>query len=212
MNVRNVAVIGTGGLGREIIDCLDLLGDRFRLAGVLDDDADASSGFDYLGPIASENIPCGVAVIIGVGDAAARYHIVDRLGAGVSYQSIVHPYSSLSPNATIGAGVFVSPFTYVGTGASISDHVVLNVHSAVGHDATVDRFSMLSPYATLNGDAHVGEGCFLGTAAVVGVGVRIGAWSRIAAGTVADKACEVGSLVGGNPSKSRVMFRSPTER
>jgi len=211
----SVVVAGAGGLGREIADAVVLHSKSGGIvfAGFVDDGAtEPIDGLgDVLGPITPETLAThGFQVILGIGDPETRLRLAQRLGEATEYATVIHPTASVSPLASVGHGVFVGPFAYVGPHARVDDHSVLNIYSSVGHDAVVERGAVLSPYATLNGHAVIGTGVLLGSSAVVSVGVQVGAWSRVATAGAVMADCEPGSLVAGNPAKSRVLFRPPT--
>lgn len=209
--MTRVVVVGSGGLGREVIDVLaatERMGGP-RFVGVLDDHPPPAWIGPHLGPVSGSNVPLGASVVIAVGDPETRLRLVSRLGGGIDYANVIHPTAVVSDRASLGRGIFAAPYSYVGFGSVVGDHVVLNVYASLGHDTTAGDAVVLSPYATLNGHAIVGQGCFLGTRAIVGVGHSVGAWSKIATGSSVTTDLGIGTLAIGNPAKGRVMFREP---
>ena len=208
----SIAVIGAGGLGREIRDAIEACVGRGGpgFAGFLDDTA---VGDDVIGDVRSAAaLAPKTGVIIAIGEPAVRYSVANRLSATSNWTTVVHPSAVVSTRATVAEGSFVAPLSYVGAGAVVGSHAVINVHSQVGHDASTGAFVTLSPMCALNGGAVVGDGCFLGTAATVGVAVHLGRWSKVAAGARVTSSTGEGHLLTGNPATGRAMFRPPLER
>lgn len=207
--LKNAVVIGAGGLGREVRDAIEDAAETGgpAFAGFLDD---AATGPDVLGPVSlASTLPADTGFIVAIGDPGVRRQLVLGLGSLDRWITVIHPTAVVSKRATVGAGCFLAPLSYVGAGAVLGDHVVVNVHSQVGHDATAGTFSTLSPMCALNGHSILGEGCFLGTSASVGVGVEIGQWTKVAAGARVTKSVGDGFLLTGNPAAGRAMFRRP---
>jgi sugar O-acyltransferase (sialic acid O-acetyltransferase NeuD family) len=214
-----VFVVGAGGFGRELmlyVQDLQGRGARFEIAGFLDDNPDALSGVGAAAPIVGSidgHSPSSTErFAIGVGDPAVRRRIASTLSQrGAKYLTVVHPQAWVAPDAQLGEGCVLAPFTFVGPGASLGDQVLLNCFASVGHDADVEKFSVLSPYAVINGAAKLGQQVFLGTHATVVAGKKVGAYSKVSAGSVALRDVPAGALVSGNPGKSRVMFDIPQD-
>ncbi len=217
--MERVLVVGAGGFGRELMQYVtDVLrqGAAGEIGGFLDDNPQALQGQEGLPPIVgsiAEHVPAaGERFVIGVGEPALRYRIAEQLSArGAEYLTVVHPLAWVAPGVQLGPGCILAPFTFVGPGATLEDHVLLNCYASVGHDGYVERCSVLSPYAVINGEATLEQQVFLGTQATVVAGKTIGAYSKVSAGSVALRDVPKGSLVAGNPAKSRVMFAIPQD-
>jgi acetyltransferase-like isoleucine patch superfamily enzyme len=101
--------------------------------------------------------------------------------------------------------VLVAPFASVSHGATVEPHVLLLPYSLVGHDTAIGRYSVLSPHAVVNGESTVDEGVFLGSMACVNPRLKVGAWSKLAAGSISYDNIPAGSLVEGNPAVAHAM-------
>lgn len=214
--MADIVIVGGGGFGLEVITyLLDLMaGDRdMRIRGVVDDGSPRLADFPlplpHLGGIDDYRAEEQDRLLIAVGDSAARWKVARRLG-GARFHTLVHPTAYVAPSATLEPGAIVCPLAFVGPLAHVGAHAALNVQSSLGHDARLGAGSVLSPGAKVNGGASVGDGCFLGTLATVSPGATIGAFSKMAAGSVFSGEAEAGSMIAGSPARSRVMFRPPT--
>ena len=214
-----VLVVGAGGLGRELMLYLQDLrahGAEFEIAGFLDDNPDALAGVEtsasILGSIERHDPRPSERFVIGVGNPALRHRFATMLTRrGAKYQTIVHPNSWVAPGVRLGEGCILAPFTFIGPGAVLEEHVLLNCFASVGHDSHVARCTVFSPYSVINGESSLGQQVFLGTHATVVTGKTVGAYSKFSAGSVALRDVPAGSLVSGNPAKSRVMFSIPPD-
>lgn len=215
-----LVIVGAGGFGREVLayardtarDHRD--GAAFTEIVLLDDRPDALDGYEVdarvVGGVDDGPIGPDDRVIVAVGDPAARFALVRRLQPrNVQFATLVHPLAYVATDARIQPGVVIGPFGFVGPSAWVGPHVVLNTYASVGHDAVVGRYAVLSPYSVVNGGVSVGEGAFLGTQAAVVVGLTVGPWAKLAAGAVAHRDVETGTLAVGNPARGRVMFAPP---
>ena len=210
-------ILGAGGFGREIVEYvrdLQAAGSPYAFAGFLDDRADALRKAGSIDPILGTTHDAGsfpdAHFVIAVGEPATRALLAARLQqVEATLARIIHPTAQVSPSARIGDGTIICPFAFLSTDAVIGRNVAVNVFATIGHDAAVGDDSVISPYSAVLGNAHLEQRCFTGTHASITPGVRIGADSKVAAGSVATLDLPPGSLAAGNPARSRVMFASP---
>lgn len=213
---RAVILVGAGGFGREVLRYVkDAVGNdpRVRLKGFLDDNPNVLQGFQcelsILGSIRGYRIEAEDHFVMAIGDPLTRAKIIREMeGRGARFITIIHPTAHVASNATIGNGCIVSPFSSIGSDAKIGNHVVLTWYSSLAHDSITHSFVILSPYATANGSVLLEEGVFLGTHATVNPMIRVGAWSKIAAGSVVYRHVAPYCLAMGNPAEARPMLRN----
>lgn len=178
--MRSLIIVGAGGFALEVAayveDILRSGKPFYPLRGFLDDGKPVGTpfaGYEILGktdlPIDSEAV-----YALALGSPQARKALTLKLGGlGASFANIVHPSAYVAETASLGKGVILAPFTFVGPKAEIGDQAFLNVHSMVDHEAKLGRFSVLCPYAGLHGTASAGEEVLLGSHAYVTAGFHI---------------------------------------
>lgn len=182
-----LVIAGAGGFGRTV---LQFAADaELRVAGFVDDRADALSGFEVpvqvLGPPESLTPRSSWRLIVAVGDPVARRAITARLAVlGSPYLTLVHPLAYVAPSARIGTGCVVGPFAFVGPDAVLGDHVAVNAHGYVDHDVRVGPWSYVGPRGTISGFAELGECVSVGAGATIAYGTRITENSRLQPGAV----------------------------
>ena len=213
MSVEEVLVIGAGGFGLEVAQySLDAatFGWPFRITGFLDDGIPTGTevvpGLEVVGGTDAASLKHR-NLLIAIGDSDIRSNISKRVReCGGQLVTLVHPTAYIAPTAKIGSGSLICPFATVSARAVVESNCVLNNYACVGHEAHLGDGSVLSPYSAILGRGRVGRSCFLGTCAAVGPGVSIGASSKLAAGSIALRDAAAGSMIVGNPAKSRVLF------
>jgi len=198
---RSLLIIGGGGHATVVAEAASLAG--WRIVGFLDDDADAPLGAfaERIGSMATIEAPELTEhhpTIIAVGDLRFRRELVGLIGG--DFATVIHPAASVSPSATIGAGVFIGPGAVVHTNATIGAHATVNSGAIVEHDAVIGENAHLAPGAALGGAVHVGAGSLVGLGARVIPGVHIGDDAVVGAGAVVIRDVAVGACAVGVPA------------
>ena len=191
--MKEVAIIGAGGHGREVADILRhqaSRGEPVAPLGFIDENASLHGreidGLPVLGDWSwFEGAAAGVAVICAVGTPSVCMKLARRAEAlGLPFARAVSPLAHVSARARLGEGVTLFPHAVVNTGASLGAHGILNLGATVSHDVTVGPCCNVNPGARLAGDVRVGEGCYIGMGAQLIQGVTVGAWTTVGAGAV----------------------------
>jgi UDP-3-O-[3-hydroxymyristoyl] glucosamine N-acyltransferase len=92
----------------------------------------------------------------------AVFASADRRPSGIS------PRASVSPDASLGAGVTIMDFSYVGPGASIGRGTVVYPNAYIGGDASVGEDCIIYSGAAVRDRCLVGNRCVLHPGAVIG--------------------------------------------
>jgi UDP-3-O-[3-hydroxymyristoyl] glucosamine N-acyltransferase len=194
VDMKKIVVICKGGFGKEM---LDYLSDTFS----------ADSGYEFeriqdLFPDDKLIVKPDEVFVVPNGDPAVKARLVKKIEqAGGQLLSVIHPTCYVAKTATIGLGVIMCPFAYVGPGAVLAPHVTMNVHCGCGHNARIGSYSVLSPYAAVAGAAELGEGVFLGSYAFVAPEKHVGNHSKLSAGTITHNDVPENALAVGNPAR-----------
>lgn len=200
----DILILGAGGHGKVVADILCCAGARVR--GFLDDDpatwGTLRLGLPVLGAVATHAVHAP-AVILGIGDIAARRDLVARLSAGKAprWCVAIHPRATLARSVAIGAGVTVMAGAVVNADTTLGDHCVVNTGATVDHDCAIGPYAHIAPGAHLAGGVHVGAGALIGIGAVVTPNLTIGVGSVVAAGAVVIADVPDGVTVKGVPAR-----------
>lgn len=162
-------LVAAGGLAREVLEVVRLVG-AFGQIRVVDDDP-ARWGHDVDG----EPVVGGLElvreyddhrVLVCAGHGRARRDIVARLtGLGVDpgrYESMVHPGVRVPPGSSVGEGSILFEGVVLTTHVRIGSHVVVMPHATLTHDDVLADFATICAGVTLGGNVHVGEAAYLG--------------------------------------------------
>ena len=143
------------------------------------------------------------AVAIGGSRGHQRLSILSTLSDyGLDTPSIMHQTSTVSSDATIGAGCQLLANSVVGPLVKMGMACILNHGAIVDHECTLGSGVHLGPSATICGCVTVGENVFLGSGSVILPRLRIGDDCIIGAGAVVTKNVSAGTVVIGNPARA----------
>jgi sugar O-acyltransferase (sialic acid O-acetyltransferase NeuD family) len=197
----HVILIGGGGHALVVAEAATEAG--IKIDGFVDDTADpllARLGVaKHLGPLSVLG-RFSHAVILCVGDVAARRRLAVSGLRLTPAATVVHPAAWVSPSATLGAGVFVGPRAVVHTRARIGDHAIINSGAIIEHECVVGAHAHVAPGAVLGGNVSVGPGALVGLGARVLPGVLLGDGAVVGAGAVVVRDVGNGKSVRGVPA------------
>lgn len=205
---KNLWIVGAGGFGREVFSMTHSARGadvEWRVAGFLNDIADALDGFAGFPPIAggTDYRPQPNDVFIcAIGDVNGRRAVCEKLsGRGAVFVNVISEGALISGAAQLGKGLIVEAFTGIAANAQVGDFTTILGHTTIGHDVKIGRYAQISPYCDIHGWAEIGDGCMIGSHAVILKKVKIGAGATIGAGSVVISDVPPGATVFGVPAK-----------
>jgi sugar O-acyltransferase (sialic acid O-acetyltransferase NeuD family) len=191
---RKIAIIGAGGLGKEILSILEACNEerpqfeilgfivhaQYGAPGTLVNDFPILGGFDWVSSHAHQ-----VEFVCGVGAPQDRLRLVgEARQAGGRFCTVCHPTATLSRTVTLGEGTVLMPLSGLTSSIRIGAHVVVNPGCTIDHDTNIGDFVTLSPGVHIAGHVTIGEGCNIGIGASIIDRRTVGAWSIIGAGAI----------------------------
>jgi sugar O-acyltransferase (sialic acid O-acetyltransferase NeuD family) len=153
------------------------------------------------GSVAGHEFSTEDVAVIAIADPRTRERIAESIASRVTFETLIHPTAIVGSHSPIGAGCILCPRVTVTTNVRILEHVHLNLHSTVGHDATLEPFCTLSDHVDVCGGVYVERGAFFGSHASVTPLVRVGAFAKLGAGSMALKDVPSGMVAVGVPAR-----------
>lgn len=206
--MRDLVIVGVGGHGREILQCVTDINKcepRWNVLGFVDDDCEWAqvSGMPVLGTRSwLKDRDC--SVVVAIGSAAVRRRVVEGLALiGVSqFATLIHPSAQIGESVRIGEGAMICAGTILTTHIEVGRHVIVNTGAVISHDCELSDFATVAPRACLCGAVRLGEGAELGAACTVLPGVEIGTWASVGAAAAVVSNVAGGDRVVGVPARS----------
>ncbi|MCD8186107.1 MAG: serine acetyltransferase [Rikenellaceae bacterium] len=195
--MKDIAIYGAGGLGREIAALIELINAAtpapyWNFMGFFDDGKDLGKDYPYgkiLGGMEElNNWEKPMALALCIGDSESLRNVRNRISNSLVYfPNLISPdIVRMDPKRLkIGKGNIIQHFTLFSVDVEIGDFNIFNCRTNVGHDTTIGSFNLFMPSVSISGGVTIGDGNFFGTASTVlqylkiGNGVRVGANSLI---------------------------------
>jgi sugar O-acyltransferase (sialic acid O-acetyltransferase NeuD family) len=192
--MKNIIIVGAGGLGREMLALLKNINSvepQYNVLGFVDDGktaghvvngAEVLGGVEYLNTLNNET-----AVIIAISLPKVRKEIFDKItNQNVFFPSIIHPSCIISDTdfVDMGKGCILCINTVLTTNIVLGDFVLINAGAILNHDAQIGSYSTIMPGVNISTGAQISKGCYIGTGSKISKPAVISAWENLPAGTI----------------------------
>lgn len=216
--VKTYAIIGSGGLGREVFPIAAASLAREIEAGatmvfaVEDGYPTGTANGHRVVTIAQliSDFPRPVSFAVAIADGPARARITALCKQqGMMQFEIRAPESLVMEGSTIGPGAILAPFTMVTANSTIGESFHLNYYACVTHDCVIGDFVTFGPRVQCNGNVIIEDGVFVGAGAIIKQGTPekplvIGRGATIGMGAVVTRSVPADMTVVGNPARAYV--------
>ena len=211
--MKDIAIYGAGGFGREVACILDKINEiepTWHLVGFFDDNPELK------GQMISHYAPClggidelntydkEIGITITIGSPKTVETVVAKISnPNVTYPNIIHPNFVMADEVTfhIGKGNIIQRDCKVSCDVTLGDFNVLNGNTAMGHDVNVGSYNVFMPAARISGQTNIGDRNFFGVGCIVLQQMKIGNEIKLGAGSVLMTKPKDGFLYMGNPAK-----------
>lgn len=209
--MKNIAIIGAGGFGREvktILDSINKINPTYNFIGFYDDGVEKGTivnGFPVLGGIEDLNaIEESCSIVISVAEPKTKSLIFNKIkNNNVDFPTLIHPSVLISDDfVEIGKGCIICAGTIITCNIIIKDFVILNLMCTVGHDTTISSFCSFMPSVNISGEVLIEEKVYVGTGAKIINQLQIGANTIVGAGAVVSKTLPENCTAVGIPAKA----------
>jgi sugar O-acyltransferase (sialic acid O-acetyltransferase NeuD family) len=209
MNLKDIAIIGAGGLGKEVAVLIHQINQKeltWNVIGFYDDAVSIGNkvaGHLVLGKIVElGKIDYNLNVIVAVGDPIIKSKIVSEIAnPKISFPVLVHPAAGVGLGIELGAGTIITAGCQLTIDIKTGAHVLINLNSTIGHDVSIGSFTCVMPGVHLSGFVTIQDKVLIGTGASVLQHLRIGSSARVGAGAIVTKNVADNATVKGIPAK-----------
>ena len=207
---KKIAIIGGGGLAKEIIEVIEILdyevfgifaqedpGMRYSYKGYLDELLENRSEFSgvilAIGAFNPETIKIRNSILLFL-----NTHNIEQI-------SIISPNARIGSGVKIGKGVYIAHNSVVAVDAKICDSVMINTGSLIGHDTTIFPNSIIGPKVFIGGNCVIENDVTIAASSNILQSIRIGANSTVGISSLVLKSLKPNSFT--MPEPSRVISR-----
>jgi sugar O-acyltransferase (sialic acid O-acetyltransferase NeuD family) len=211
--MKDIAIYGAGGLGREVYCMLQSLNKEkplWNVIGFFDDGIPIGNKNEYGSVIGGINElndwKDELSVVMAIGSGKTVKAIVDKIiNDRISFPNIMnHPFLADDNNLKVGKGNIVARDCSFSCAVKIGDFNLFNGSIVFGHDVHVGNFNTFMPAVRVSGEVEIGDENFFGVGSIILQQIRISNKVRIGAGSVLMHKPKEGQLYMGNPAK---LFR-----
>ncbi|MCR5667265.1 MAG: acetyltransferase [Eubacterium sp.] len=207
MQDRKLGIFCAGNLGREIYDIairINEIEHRWQEIVFVDNDETKSEYYgqkvyrlaDFKGRQDE------MELVVANGEPQTKKEIYLQIKqAGFHLTNLMDPTAIISPTATIGEGVIVTPYSTINSNVTIGDNVLVQSYVRVGHDIKAESHCVISANTAIGGATIVGEGAFIGMGAAIKEELHIGEYAIVGMGAVVYKDVAAHAVVIGNPAR-----------
>ena len=211
--MKEIVVIGTGGLAREFSSYFGNSNEEISIVGYFSTNIEEHKFFSLPGTLFEGEITPEIVgtdqVVIAIGNPSIKKRISEHLKKlGFYFPSFIHSSSIVSNRAIYGEGVIVSPNCTVSPNVNLKDFCYLNFNVGIGHDAKLENYCQVNPGVQIGGSSKIGEETLIGSGSTILQNVEVGAGVTIASGSVVFARVEAGATVMGNPAKRMRAFEN----
>lgn len=190
MKKRDIAIIGSGGLAREVrwlIEECNKNQNRWNILGWISKDEPGTiiAGLPVLGDddwLINHKEPIDIAVSVGSGSLRKKIVAYLKQNKSISFPIIISPSAELSDSVRFGEGTIITAKSILTVDIDIGDFFFCNLACTVGHDCRFMDYVTLNPGVNISGNVNLGECVTIGTGASIIQGLSVGDNTTVGAG------------------------------
>lgn len=157
--MRKKAIIGAGGMGRELLVQMLDNNSREEIIFFVSDEYPHDSikifPLSFFDSSAYE-------VIVAVGDSYDRETIVNSLPIGTKFFTFIHKSVQIFDGVEIGEGSIICAGSILTTNIKIGKHAQLNRATNISHDAIIGDYFTTAPSVHISGNNKIGNRVYIG--------------------------------------------------
>jgi sugar O-acyltransferase (sialic acid O-acetyltransferase NeuD family) len=193
--MKNIAIFGAGGFGREVYQLIQKLNKakkQWNFLGFFDDNTSVNFGqskipLNHLGTIKELNeYPDPLEVVIALGLPDAIHKVTSRISnKNISYPNIIAPDSIIyDDDLTIGHGNIITSGCIFTDNITIGNFNIFNLKVSVGHDVKIGDCNVFNPNSAISGNVTIGDKNFFGLNSSIVQDKKVGSNNKVGAATL----------------------------
>ena len=208
--MKNIAIYGGGGFGREVACLLRRINSvkrTWNLVGFFDDEKEKDSMNEYgkiLGGINELNsITEPLSIVIAIGSPQVVQKIVSSITSEwIDFPNIFSPDTIFldEENIKFGKGNLICSGCLFSCNINVGNFNTFNGFITVGHDTEIGNYNSLMPAVRISGNVHIGECNYFGVSSVVLQQIVIGNKTVVGANSTVIRKTKDGQTYVGNPA------------
>lgn len=208
--MRDLYVVGSGGLGRGLVDALiydngDHITEEFNNIYFVDDNTTG----EYINGIKVRfnieellNITDKCLVINALGEPRIREKIQEKLNTNphLEFPNYIDSDVKLYGNVSIGKGNIISRGVVFSTNINVGDFNLIHYNSTIGHDISMKNYNCIYPLVSLSGYTKLGNCNMVGTGSSSLPESTLGDYVRVGANALISGSYNSNTTVIGSPA------------
>lgn len=209
--MKNLIIIGAGGMGREtafIIERINERENKWNLLGFFDENealiGKTVNGYPVYSQIEELESFEEIFYVCAIGSSFTRRRVVERLikkYKDLKFATLIDPSVILSDSVEIGEGSIIAEGAILTVNICLGKHSLINMGVTIGHDNHLSDFVTLYPGVHVSGNCVLNEGVEMGSGSVIIQGLSIGKQTIVGAGAVVVKDLPSNATAVGCPAK-----------
>jgi len=209
--MKDIAIYGAGGFGREIACLIRLINEkspRWNVIGFFDDDPMLKGKQNEYGEVLGGRDELNawdqpLDVVVAIGSPAVLKKVVEGISnPKINFPNLIAPTATFldKDNVRLGKGNIICSNCLISCNVTIGDFNIFNGFVPVGHDTEIGSYNVVMPSVNISGGVKMGDENFLGVQSVVLQYVKMGNLVRLGANSVMMRNAKDGQLYMGNPA------------
>ena len=211
--MKDLAIFGAGGLGREIACLIRLINEskdepEWNFIGFFDDNQSLEGSSNEYGEVLGNmdllnSWPKPLYMAIAIGSPSIVKKVVSNINnPQIEFPNLFAPDTIFLDrnNIKFGKGNIICVGCSFSCNVTVGDFNTFNAFISCGHDARIGNYNSLMPAVRISGEVEIGEENFIGCAAVILQQIKIGQQTTIGANSTVLRKTKDGFTYVGSPA------------